>query len=46
MPIHETTYRDATVKPGVTYVYAVQAVDTAPAANRSEISAKVTEVAR
>jgi hypothetical protein len=46
MPIHETTYRDTTAKPGVTYVYAVQAVDTAPAANRSEISTKVTEVAR
>ena len=46
VPIHETTYRDATVKAGVTYVYAVQAVDTAPAPNISAPSDKASEVAR
>jgi hypothetical protein len=46
MPIHETTYRDTTVKNGVTYVYAVQAVDTAPVPNLSAPSEKVSEVAR
>jgi hypothetical protein len=45
-PIRETTYRDTTVKPGVTYVYAVRAVDNAPVPNSSELSAKVPEVAR
>ena len=45
-PIHETTYRDTTVKTGVTYVYAVQAVDNAPAPNVSAASDKVSEVAR
>lgn len=45
-PIQETTYRDATVKPGVTYVYAVQAVDNAPTPNVSAASDKVSEVAR
>ena len=45
-PIHETTYRDATVKPGVTYVYAVQALDNAPTPNVSAPSDKVSEVAR
>jgi hypothetical protein len=46
MPIKETTYRDATVKPGATYVYAVVAVDNAPKPNTSEYSNLVTEVAR
>jgi hypothetical protein len=45
-PIHETSYRDAAVKPGVTYVYAVVAVDNAPKPNTSEYSNRVTEVAR
>jgi len=33
-----TTYRDTTVEPGVTYRYAVRAVDSAPAANASGLS--------
>jgi hypothetical protein len=45
-PIHETTYRDTTVKPGVTYIYAVAAVDSAPKPNTSEYSNRVTEVVR
>jgi fibronectin type 3 domain-containing protein len=45
-PIHETTYRDTTVKPGVTYVYAVEAVDNAPVPNVSAPSNKASEVAR
>ena len=45
-PIQETTYRDTTVRPGVTYVYAVVAVDNAPTPNTSEYSNRVTEVAR
>jgi fibronectin type 3 domain-containing protein len=46
MPIQETSYRDTTAKPDVTYVYAVTAVDNAPAPNTSALSNKVTEVAR
>jgi hypothetical protein len=46
MPIHDTTYRDTTVTAGVTYVYAVTAVDNAPVPNTSAYSNKVTEVAR
>jgi hypothetical protein len=46
VPIHETTYHDSTVKPGVTYVYAVVAVDTAPTPNTSQYSNLATEVAR
>jgi hypothetical protein len=46
MPIQETSYRDATAKPDVTYVYAVTAVDKAPTPNTSPPSNKVTEVAR
>jgi hypothetical protein len=38
-PITATTYRDTTVQPGATYIYAVYAVDRAPAPNRSERSA-------
>jgi hypothetical protein len=45
-PIRETTYRDAAVKAGVSYVYAVVAVDTATRPNRSEYSNRVTEVVR
>lgn len=37
-PVKETTYRDTTVKPGVSYVYAVVAVDTATPPNLSEYS--------
>jgi len=45
-PIRETTYRDADVRPGVRYVYAVVAVDTATPPNTSEPSARVGETAR
>jgi hypothetical protein len=45
-PIHETTYRDTAVTPGVTYVYAVTAVDSASKPNVSPRSETVTEVAR
>jgi hypothetical protein len=45
-PIKETSYRDATVKPGVRYVYAIVAVDTATTPNTSKESARQEEVAR
>jgi hypothetical protein len=45
-PIHETTFRDATVKPGTRYVYVVIAVDTAKPPNRSGPSNRVEETAR
>jgi hypothetical protein len=45
-PMRETTYRDATAKPGVRYVYAVVAVDRAIPPNRSPLSNKVEETAR
>ena len=45
-PIKETTYRDTTVKPGVRYVYAVVAVDTASPQNVSTQSNRVEETAR
>ena len=45
-PIRETTYRDATAKPGVRYVYAVVAVDKASPPNRSARSNTVEETAR
>ena len=44
--IRETTYRDAGVKGGVHYVYAVIAVDSAKPPNRSAESNKVEETAR
>lgn len=43
-PIGETTWRDATVTAGVTYVYAVIALDKA--GNRSEQSNRIEETAR
>jgi hypothetical protein len=43
-PVSETTYRDAPVKPGVRYVYAVVAVDKT--GNRSVESNRVEELAR
>lgn len=46
VPIRETTYRDASAKPGVRYVYEVVAVDTATTPNRSLPSNRVTEAAR
>ena len=45
-PIRETTYNDATVSPGVRYIYAVVAVDTAAPSNASPASNRVEVVAR
>lgn len=45
-PIRQTTYRDADVRPGVRYVYAIVAVDTATPANVSAESARLEETAR
>ena len=45
-PIRETTWRDATVKSGVRYRYAVVALDNASPANRSEPSNVVEVSAR
>lgn len=45
-PIKETTYRDTTVKPGVTYFYAVYAEDTAAPANVSQLSGRQTVTVR
>jgi hypothetical protein len=45
-PIKETSYRDTTVKPGVRYVYAIVATDTATPPNVSAQSARVEETAR
>lgn len=45
-PIRETRYVDRTVQPGVTYVYAVIAVDKAMPPNQSALSNKVQETAR
>lgn len=45
-PIRETSYRDASVQPGVRYVYAIVAVDTAKPANASAESARESETAR
>jgi hypothetical protein len=43
-PTRETRYRDATVTPGVRYVYAIAAVDRA--GNKSAASARVEETAQ
>jgi hypothetical protein len=45
-PIAETNYRDATVTPGVRYVYVVVAVDNATPPNTSARTARVEETAR
>ncbi|MBI2833944.1 MAG: hypothetical protein HYX76_05900 [Acidobacteria bacterium] len=45
-PVRETTYRDTGVTPGVRYVYAVVAVDTAVPPNTSKESNRVEETAR
>ena len=45
-PIKESSYRDTTVTPGVRYVYAVVAVDTAEPSNTSPQSARIEETAR
>jgi hypothetical protein len=45
--VTEARYTDRTVKPGVRYVYAVQAIDTRlPRPNVSDESARVEETAR
>ncbi len=44
--VKETTYRDTTVTPGISYVYAVVAVDSAATPNTSAYSDRVTAVAR
>ena len=45
-PIQETTFADRTAQPGVRYVYAVVAVDKAPAPNMSAQSNHVEEATR
>lgn len=45
-PIRETTFSDTTVRPGVRYVYAVVAADTADPPNTSAQSNRVEETAR
>jgi hypothetical protein len=45
-PIKETRYQDRTTRPGVTYFYAIVAVDRAAPANRSALSNRVQETAR
>ena len=45
-PIRETTYRDANVRSGARYIYAVVAVDKAVPPNRSPMSNKTEETAR
>jgi hypothetical protein len=45
-PIRDTVYRDADVKPGVRYVYAIVAVDSATPPNRSAPSERAEAVAR
>lgn len=45
-PIRETTFRDTTATPGVRYVYAVVAVDSATPQNVSVESNRVEEIAR
>lgn len=45
-PIRDTVYRDTSVKPGVSYKYAIVAVDSATPPNRSEPSALVDAIAR
>jgi hypothetical protein len=45
-PVRDTNYRDTTVKPGVTYVYAIVATDTAMPPNVSERSTPEVATAR
>ena len=45
-PIEVTNYRDTTVEAGVSYVYAIQAVDSAVEPNLSPLSERVMEQAR
>jgi hypothetical protein len=45
-PVRETRYQDRSAKPGVTYVYAIVAVDRATPPNSSAPSNRVQETAR
>ena len=45
-PVPENTYRDATAEPGVRYIYAVRAVDTATPPNLSPLSDQAGDAAR
>ena len=45
-PIRDTVFQDTTVKPGVRYVYAIVAVDSATPPNRSAESEKTEATAR
>jgi hypothetical protein len=45
-PVRDTTFRDATARPGVRYVYAVVAVDRATPPNMSPQSNRAEETAR
>ena len=45
-PIKDTRYQDRSIRPGVTYVYAIVAVDRATPPNRSAASNRVQETAR
>ena len=45
-PVPENTYRDTTAEPGVRYVYAVRAVDTATPPNVSPLSNQAEDAAR
>jgi hypothetical protein len=45
-PITQTAYKDTTVRPGVTYYYAVVAIDQSTPANRSAASALKTVTAK
>jgi hypothetical protein len=45
-PIRDAVYRDASVKPGIRYVYAIVAVDSAARPNRSLPSERVAAEAR
>jgi len=45
-PIKDTRYQDRSARPGVTYIYAIVAVDRATPPNRSALSNRVQETAR
>ena len=45
-PIKDPRYQDRAIKPGVTYIYAIVAVDRATPPNRSAPSNRVQETAR
>ena len=44
--VTDTTFRDTTVRPGMTYSYAVYAVDRAPTPNISQLSNRQTVTVR